>query len=120
MSLGSGASGRPIQFLGLVLTGWSRYDHFAVLCELLGVRKGGKVRRGGRQGKTTAAPGDWAMHVAWEDSPATRLSPTRVEDQEAEELELEVVVGWAVFARSCRAHPARTAQWHAQLLYLIA
>ena len=30
-----------------------------------------------------------------------------------------VVVGWAVFARSCRAHPARTAQWHAQLLYLI-
>ena len=27
----------PVRFSGLVLTGWARYDHFAVLCELLPV-----------------------------------------------------------------------------------
>ena len=27
--------GKPSNFRGLVLTGWSRYDHFAVLAELL-------------------------------------------------------------------------------------
>ena len=27
----------PVKFSGLVLTGWARYDHFAVLCELLPV-----------------------------------------------------------------------------------
>ena len=30
-----GRESRRIQFRGIVLTGWSRYDHFAVLCELL-------------------------------------------------------------------------------------
>ncbi|QQP50186.1 Hexosaminidase Dlike [Caligus rogercresseyi] len=33
-SLDSGSQ-RPIQFRGIALSGWSRYDHFAVLCELL-------------------------------------------------------------------------------------
>ncbi|CAB4056413.1 HEX [Lepeophtheirus salmonis] len=30
-----GQKDTPIQFRGIALSGWSRYDHFAVLCELL-------------------------------------------------------------------------------------